>query len=184
MFHVEQILTDEIILLLLRGPLHPRGIAESLGTNHATVLRRLAVLVGNNVLDYTIEGKNKIYFLKKTIEARNYAITAELYKQSRAITTHPLLRGVVKAVLDVSDIRLALIFGSYAKGTPHQDSDIDLFIETAQREIKINFQKQFSILNVKTGQFDIGNSLIREIISDHIIVKGVEEYFEKVRIFT
>ena len=183
MFHVEQILTNEIVLLLLRGPLHPRGIADALQVNHVTVIRKLSLLMGDNVVDFTTEGKNKVYFLKKSIEARNYAIMAELYKQSRAITTYPVLRGIIHAVLETPDVHLALLFGSYAKGTAHNKSDIDLFIETRDPNVKKDLEKRHSMLSVKTGEFNIENPLIREIIKDHIIVRGMEDYYEKTRFF-
>ena len=39
MNHVVQNLTNDIILLLLRGPLHTRCIADALEKSHATVIR-------------------------------------------------------------------------------------------------------------------------------------------------
>jgi predicted nucleotidyltransferase len=184
MNHVVQNLTNDIILVLLHGPLHTRRIAEDLGRNHATVLRKLQDLVDDNILDFTFEGKNKVYFLKKTLESRNAAIGAELYRQSRSIAEYPLLRGIIRDVLNISEVRLALIFGSYAKGNAHERSDIDLFMETQDRDLRKSLEKKYSSLNVKTGPFDRDNPLVREIISDHIIVKGVEEYFEKIEFFT
>lgn len=41
MNHVVQNLTNDIVLILLRGPLHTRGIADALERSHATVIRRL-----------------------------------------------------------------------------------------------------------------------------------------------
>ena len=77
MFHVEQNLANEIVALLLQADLHPRGLAEKLQTNHMTIARKLCTLVDENVADYRTEGKNKVYFLKKSIEGRNAAIIAE-----------------------------------------------------------------------------------------------------------
>lgn len=184
MNHVVQNLTNDIILILLRSPLHTRGIAEMLGRSHATVIRRLQDMVGENILDFTLEGKNKVYFLKKSIEGRNAAITAELYRQSRLVADYPLFRGIIRVVLDLQEVQLALIFGSYAKGTAHERSDIDLFIETEDRILKKRLEDQYMALSVKIGPFDMGNPLIREIMKDHIIVKGVEDYFEKTKFFT
>jgi predicted nucleotidyltransferase len=183
MFHVEQILSNEIVDLLLRGPLHLRGLADALQINHMTVARKLNTLVEDNVVDYTKEGKNKVYSLKKSIEGRNHAMTAEIYKQSRAMARYPVLRGVITAVLTSSDIRLALVYGSYAKGTVHDRSDIDLFIESAERDVKRSLEQRMSLLSVKIGAFDPDNPLIREIMKDHIIIRGVEEYFEKTQFF-
>jgi predicted nucleotidyltransferase len=147
------------------------------------VLRKLKEMVGENILDFTVEGKNKVYFLRKSIEGRNAVLAAELYKQSRLVMKYPLLRGIIRAVVDMHDIRLALIFGSYAKGTAHDRSDIDLFIETEDRTLKKKLEGQYPALNVKIGRFDQNSPLVREMLNDHIIIRGVEEYYEKTRFF-
>ena len=111
-------------------------------------------------------------------------MVAEMYKQSRSLADYPLLRGVVREVVDLPEIHLALIFGSYAKGTAHDRSDIDLFIESEDRSLKKRLEGQYSVLSVKIGIFDRENPLVREIIRDHIILKGLEVYFEKTSFFT
>lgn len=148
-----------------------------------TIRNKLAILAEDNAVDFTREGKNNVYFLKKSVEARNYAMTAELYKQSKAIATYPVLRGIIHGVLEVPDVRLALLFGSYAKGTAHEESDIDLFIETLDPNVKKDLEKRYSMLRMKIGIFDRENPLIREIMKDHIIIRGMEDYFEKIRFF-
>jgi predicted nucleotidyltransferase len=184
MNHVVQNLTNDIILTLLRGPLHTRGIADTLKRSHATVIRKLQDLVKDNILDFTFEGKNKVYFVKKSVEGRNAAIAAEVAKQSRSLADYPILRGIIRTVLDQQEIQFALIFGSYAKGTAHDRSDIDLFVESEDRAIKKRLEGLHPSLTVKIGVFDRENPLVREIMKDHIIIKGVEVYFEKISFFT
>ena len=179
MFHVEQNLTNEIINLLMKGDLHPRALAEKLQTNHMTVSRKLHNLVKENIVDYRAEGKNKVFFLKKSIEGRNAAMTAEIYKQSRIISRYPVLRGVFTSVAKLPGVHLALLFGSYAKGLATKESDIDIFIETLDGNIKKQLEQRHASLSVKIGTFDQSGPLIREIIKDHVIIRGVEEYFDK-----
>ncbi len=183
MNHVVQNLTNDIVITLLRGPLHTRGIADLLGKSHTTVIRKLQDMVAENVVDFNIEGKNKVYFLKKSLEGRNAAITAEFYRQSGLIAQHPQFRRIIRTVLDVPEVRLAIVFGSYAKGTAHEGSDVDLYIMTEDLTVKRGLEDRFSSLNVKPGPFDTENPLIREIIKDHVIIKGVEDYFEKTKFF-
>jgi predicted nucleotidyltransferase len=183
MNHVEQNLTNEIIVRLIREDLHTRAIAELLTRNHVTVLRKLRVLMDENIVDYRMEGKNKVYSLKKSIEGRNAAMTAELYKQSRVISRYPILRGIFKAVQGQRDMQLAILFGSYAKESANKGSDIDLYVETLDRDIKKHLEQRHSSLNVKIGEFDPKSLLIREIIKDHIIIKGIEVYFDKTGFF-
>jgi len=71
MLHMEQ--KDyklEIMNELLKGENHVRGIAKKLNINHMTIARKIKELEKENVADYREEGKNKRYFLKKTIEAK------------------------------------------------------------------------------------------------------------------
>jgi predicted nucleotidyltransferase len=179
MFHVEQNLSNEIINILMKGDLHPRGLANKLGTNHMTVSRKLQNLNKENIVDYRIEGKNKIFFVKKSIEGRNAVMIVEIYKQSRILHWYPGLRGIFKSVQNIPDVSFALLFGSYAKGLATKESDIDIFIETLNPSIREKLEKKHSSLSIKIGEFDPGSLLIREIIKDHVVIKGVEMYLDK-----
>jgi predicted nucleotidyltransferase len=183
MNHVEQNLTNEIVALLIQEDLHARGIAKMLSSNHVTVMRKLRDLTEDNIVDFRIEGKNKVYSLKKSIEGRNAAMTTELYKQCQAISRYPVLRGIFRFIQQQRDVHLAILFGSYAKESANTDSDIDLYIETLDSEIKKRLEQRHSSLSVKIGRFDPKSLLIREIIKDHIIVKGIEVYFDKTEFF-
>ncbi|KUG19905.1 hypothetical protein ASZ90_010364 [hydrocarbon metagenome] len=44
-----------------------------------------------------------------------------------------------------------MFFGSYAKGTADRKSDIDLYIETDDREVKRDLEQAHSRLSVKRG---------------------------------
>jgi predicted nucleotidyltransferase len=179
MFHVEHNCANEIVALLLQADLHPRGLAEKLQTNHMTITRKLSILVSENIVDYRTEGKNNVYFLKKSIEGKNAAMIAELYKQSRIVSNYPILRGIFQAIQEKQEIPLALLYGSYAKGLQNKESDIDIYIETLNNDLKKQLEQRHSLMSVKIGEFDPDNLLIREIMKDHIIIKGVEVYFEK-----
>ena len=184
MFHVEQNLANEIIHLLMKGDLHPRGLAEKLQTNHMTVSRKLHDLVEENIVDYRTQGKNKVYFLKKSIEGRNAIMITEIYRQSRVLHRYPVLRGIFKSVQEMQKISLALLFGSYAKGLATKESDIDIFIETQDMDVKKQLEQRHSSISVKIGTFDPASPLIREIIRDHVMIRGVEEYCDKTGFFT
>lgn len=180
---MQQNLTNEIVALLLKEDLHTRAIAGRLGSNHATVLRRLRDLTGDNIVDFRAEGKNKVYTIKSSIEGRNAAMIAEIYKQSLAVSRYPILRRIVRALQEMPEISLALLYGSYAKGLATKESDIDLFVESLDTSLKRQLEQQLSSLSVKIGEFDPGDLLIREIIKDHVIIKGVEVYFDKTGFF-
>ena len=112
MNHVEQNLTNEIVALLLKEDLHTRAIAEHLKSNHATVSRKLRNLTEDNIVDFRMEGKNKVFTIKRTIEGRNAAMIAEIYKQSSVVSKYPVLRGIFQALQEMPDIPLAILYGS------------------------------------------------------------------------
>ena len=70
----------EIILVLLKNKTHLREIARNLQESHSTILRKINELLKENVLDYKKEGKNKIFFIKNNLKAKNYVYSAEIHK--------------------------------------------------------------------------------------------------------
>ena len=183
MLHMEQNLTFEVIEVLLRQPLHAREVASRLKINHMTVLRRIRELVSDNVLDVRSEGRNKVYIIKKTVEARNTVLMAELYKLTKLVNNYPDLRRIVQQIQQNGRVKLAILFGSYAKGDAKKTSDIDIFIETQSRKLRDEIGRIDSKLSVKVGPYDRESTLIKEIEKDHVIIKGAEDFFAKTRYF-
>ena len=107
----------------------------------------------------------------------------EMHKTIQAIKKYPRLRKIIDKIKENKRISLVVIFGSYAKGTATKQSDIDLYIETEDRKIKDVAELIDTKLSVKIGQYDRKNILIREIEKDHIIIKGVEKFYEKNEFF-
>ena len=173
----------EIILLLLRGEKHLRGIAAQLNQSHSTVLRRLNNLQKENVLDYKKEGKNKVFFIKKSLQAKNYALNAERYKLIKLLKIYPEAGIVVEDIIQKCQEKLIVLFGSYAKFNAKKDSDIDIYIETKSRKVKENVEMINSKIRAKIGKFDLDSNLIKEVIKDHIILKDSEGFYEKTKFF-
>ena len=173
----------EIVLLLIKGERHIRDIGKALDASHSTVLRRLNRIVMENALDYRTVGKNKVFFIKKNLEGRNYVYNAERYKLNQLVKKYPALAVTVEDVLKKTDERLILIFGSYAKFSAKEDSDIDVYIETGSKKVKDAVESVNSKVRVKTGDFNPGSLLIKEMIKNHVIIRGVEDFYEKTRFF-
>lgn len=173
----------EIILRLLREDAHGREISKYLKIPLTSVQRALSDLEGKNVLDFKISGKNKMYFIKKNLCARKYVFSAENYKLLKLIENYPLLEPIFSKIINVCDSSLVILFGSYAKFNAKKDSDIDVYIETSNRLVKKQIEMIHSGLSVKTGVFDVNSLLIKEIMKNHVIIKGVEQYYEKSRFF-
>ena len=173
----------EIILVLLKGENYLRGIAKQFGESHSTILRKLNRLTTENVLDYKMEGKNKVFFIKKNLQAKNYVFNAERYKLIKLLRKYPELDVIMDDVSRATKETLVVIFGSYAKFVAKEDSDIDVYVETRNRDVKEQVESIHSRIKVKFGDFDLSSFLIKEIIKNHVILKGVEEFYEKTKFF-
>ncbi|MEK6926548.1 MAG: nucleotidyltransferase domain-containing protein [Nanoarchaeota archaeon] len=174
---------SEIVNELLKRENHVRGIAKNLSTNHMNIIRKIRELEKNNAVDYKKEGKNKTYFLKKTIEAKNHVFTAEIYKLNNLLMRYNQLRLIIDKIQKDNRIKLAVLFGSYSKGTAKTDSDIDIYMATENKKIKKEISLIDSKLSVKIGNYDKSNLLIKEIEKNHVIIKGFEKYYEKNKFF-
>jgi len=172
-----------IIETLLKEDNHIRGLAKELGTNQTTISRKIKELEKNNVVDFRLEGKNKVHFLKKTIEAQEFVYLTEHYKFLKILKNYPLLKNIFQKIIGNSKIKLAILFGSYTKGKANKKSDIDIYIETKNRNLKKEVELINTKLSVKIGKYDEHNFLIREIEKNHVIIKGVELYYEKNKFF-
>ena len=173
----------EVLLSLLKKEMHGRELAKELKTSLTRVQSILAELRNINILDYKVEGKNHVYFIKKNIISRSFILNAENYKLSKVLIKHPEFEPIFNDIIKKSKCSLIILFGSYAKEIPKKDSDIDIYIETTSQKIKEDVQKIYDLISVKIGKFNPDDLLIKEIIKNHVIIKGGEEYYEKIRFF-
>ena len=174
----------EIMLSLLKyKELHVRGLAKIVNKPHASISRIMKKLLNKNIVDFKFEGKNKVFRLKKGVYTLNYIYMAEHFKLLKLFDKYQFLSVITESIASKTSEKLIIIFGSFAKFNANKDSDIDIFIETANRKTKNEVENINSMLSVKIGKFDKNSLLIKEIIKDHVIVSGVEYYYEKNKIF-
>ena len=169
----------EVMLVLLKSRMHLREIARTLNESHSTILRKVNELVKDSILDYKKEGKNKIFFIKDNLKAKNYVYSAEIYKLSKLLKKYPQFAIIFEDIKKNVEKGMIILFGSYAKGNPKEDSDIDIYIETKDAKIKNKLKGIYSKLSIKTGEFNTNSLLIKEIIKNHIIIRGIEEFYAK-----
>ena len=171
----------KIVESLLGKKNHIRGLAKELRTNQTTVARKLRQLYKQNVVDFAFEGKNKVYSLKKSLESLQFILIAESFKFIEVLEKYPYLRQIFQYIKNDSHITLAILFGSHASLSAGKNSDIDIFILAKDRKIKQGIESIDSRASVKIGNFNFNAPLIREIIKKHVIIKGLDVYYEKVK---
>ena len=172
-----------IVGALLKSENHIRGLAKILNTNQTTIARKVKELYKNNIIDFKQEGKNKVVFIKKSLEAKQYAYNVETQKILEILKKYPYLRRIIEFIKKNEKISLAILFGSYAKGIAKKESDIDIYIDTINNKLKEEVELISSKINVKIGKYNKDSLLIKEIEKNHVIIKGIEIYYEKNKFF-
>lgn len=179
------------ILLLFTGlekSWYIREVQKKLDLSPRTAQLILEDLEKKTILFSESKGKIKEYSLnKKSKFCREYIIFAETYKKIIFLHAHPYLREVLENV-EKGCHGIIVLFGSYAKGTEKKDSDVDIFIagKCNFSVIKECIEKYGLSLSPKVyslASFQKKNSndfLLKEILRNHIILKGAEEYVSEV----
>jgi predicted nucleotidyltransferase len=168
-----------IIEELSKGENHIRELARRTKLKPMTIKRELDKLIKENIVDFSSKGRNKVFFLKESFESLNMRKIIELRKRERIVQKYPSLRKIFKEIERNKKINLAIMFGSYAKGLESNKSDIDIYLENKNQDLKKELERIDSRISVKSGKFDKRDLLIKEIIKNHIIIKGVDKYYEK-----
>lgn len=169
----------EIMAHLFNRETHVRGMEKSIGIPHATLNRVLSRMEKQNIVDYRMVGKNKQYFIKKNLRSRKMMEMMENHRLLKFLEKYPLMGPLFDRIIKKCSADMIMLFGSYAKGMPQQESDIDLYINTEDMGIKKSIEGLNSRLSVKIGKFSTDSLLIKEIIKSHIILKGAERFYEQ-----
>jgi len=100
---------------------HQRALQRMLDLGSASVQRELERLQQLGVLESEKEGVRVVYTVIQ--DSPEWLALRELQATSRDLV--PLLRD---ALVDVEGVMAAFVFGSVARGTHREDSDVDLFV--------------------------------------------------------
>lgn len=120
----------ELFFIYPERNFHVREIARTLKLNHATVSKHLKVLKKKNLI---LIDKNTLYpTYYANIENETYLFYKKQYLISK-IYDSEVIEKIKKLVFPSSII----LFGSAAKGTSNENSDIDLFVEAEKKNIAL-----------------------------------------------
>ncbi len=175
MFQKQNDLDLEIVLTLLKGESHLRALAKSIRAPPANVKRSADRLIADNALDARRSGRNRVFSLKRTIEAKEYSLAAEHYKALKCLKKYPYLAPLMEKAL-LSSNGMVVLFGSHASFSAKANSDVDLYCEKKLKDIG-------GRASVKTGAFDVSSPLIKEILLNHVIFRGADEFYERAGFF-
>mgnify|MGYP001558553237 CR=1 FL=1 len=156
-------------------------VAKTVKMNQKTVANVLNNLEKQNILKYSTEGKNKYYFLNKlNPQIPEYLKILELVRKNYFTAKNSKIRELFTA-LEKNTSGTLIIFGSYANFTNNEKSDLDIFVLGKIKDVKELGEKynlQINIIKSTRDKFNKDEVFIKEVIKNHIILKGVEEFIE------
>jgi len=163
------------------GKVYGRNISKKLRMNQKTVSNVLNELERENILKFTKEGKNKYYHLNqfypyikeiiRIIEIQRKIIFLEKYKKLKELFLK----------LEERTDGILIVFGSYANFSANEKSDIDVFVLGNIRDIndlEEIYNIKINIIKSNKDKFYKKEHIIKEIIKNHIILKGGESFIE------
>ncbi len=186
-YHINQ--TTLKILSLFRSnyktSLYLREIAREIQVDVKAVSLQLNRLEKTNILTSIQKGKNKEY----SLNLGNYLTLYYIVLAEDFATIEYLDRNfeVKKLVSETADKlgKIAMLFGSFAKGNMTQESDIDILIIDDKKpdlsvfkEVGSLLSREISIKCMSEEQFSNGlankDPLTLEVAVNHIILKGLD----------
>jgi predicted nucleotidyltransferase len=164
-------------------------MAKKKKLNQKSVANVLKEMEKEGLLKSKTSGKNKLFFLnlddKETIV--NFISAVEHLRVINFYKKNPLIKEIATKIIPYCN-GIAVIFGSYVKGTKKGGSDLDLFIAGNCKRKKIAkiseaYRLDISIKNYPVCVFNKALSgrdfLINEVVKDHIIILGVQMFVSK-----
>ncbi len=168
-----------------------REMAKLTKKSHVTLLPHLKSLAQDKILIQKSVGKNKVCSLNldNTI-VKNYLLLSETIRVITRLEEIFLLKKITAEIFKLNLEGIIVLFGSYAKKTFKEDSDIDIFYigkleEKEIQEIKKIGKTYGKTINVKKSalnNFESGirkkEPLIKEIIENHVILQNPEKFID------
>lgn len=164
-----------------------REISTLLPISHGTAQTILERLEKKLVLSSSLRGKTRVFGIRTGEIAVQYFILAEQYRKISFIEEQPYVFEVLNKI-DPFIEGITLLFGSYAKGTQTQDSDLDLVVAGTLNEKKISKIAQMYDMEVNVHAFaadafrkaDPRDTLLIEAKKHHIAWKNPELFVRAV----
>jgi predicted nucleotidyltransferase len=158
-----------------------RKLASELKMNQKTVSNVLNSLEKQHILKFTQEGKNKYYYINKSNPfAKEIIKLIEINKKIIFLKEYNKLNNLFLEI-EKRSRGLVIIFGSYANLSSSKNSDIDIFAMGKvddTKDLEELYNIKINVINSSKDKFKLNDIFVKEIINNHIILKGVEEYID------
>lgn len=191
---------EKILMWLLSNPEEKatiRGISRKLGKSYTLVYNNIADLEKKEIIKKESVPPAQIVTLNEYAPLEIF-IDIEFKRKNNFLKKHAWIRLMLKDILKNSDnpFFILMVFGSYAKGSQNEKSDLDLLIivndkkeirnaENALQKAYTKIKKNINIVDTEdfkemiknTEKLNIGN----EAKKHHILLYGIEEYYNIIK---
>ena len=170
--------------------IHVRKVSRAIQTDVKAVGIHLDRLENHNILQSSINGRNKEYKLNlDNIVTKYYLTLAETYQTINYLENNYLIKRLTNEIPSKIEGTI-LLFGSYATGDTTDTSDIDLLIISEEKtptkainETGRLMGKEINIQTITPNNFQNGlkenDPLIKEAVKNQIVLKGIESLVEQ-----
>ena len=161
--------------------IYGRELIGKVSISQKAIALTLEELEHKSILKSAKKGNIRLFTLNHVnSEIKDIISQVELNRKMQFLSNNRKLAYVFR-----NDDRIIGIFGSYASGTQKKNSDIDVFIigsknemdyDTVGKTFDVDISiKYFSLSDFK-GLLKEKNNLCKEIIKNHIIIFGIEQF--------
>jgi len=177
---------DEIMKQFLgdyNRKIYGRELEKKVDVSQKNIALTLEELEKEGILSSKTSGNRRYFFLNKAnLLFKKYLLLAEMQHSIEFLKQNPKINQIFERI---GKGQIILVFGSYAKGIQKKESDLDLFIigKLDEKEIKKTGRDYNLDISIKKGSKSdfIGllkkkNPLIEEILENHILISGYEEF--------
>ncbi len=159
--------------------IYGRSLAKKLNMNQKTVSNLLFLLENQNILKFSLEGKNKYYFVNKNDSGVKEIIRLiEIDKKIKFLENHRIFKELFNK-LEKKTNGILIVFGSYADYTNKKNSDVDIFVLGKISDIEFleeTYGIKINIVKSTKNKFNKKEYFIQEILKNHVVLKGVEDF--------
>ena len=178
-----------VLSLFTRGydrKLYIGEAARLLPISRGTAQAVLEYLEAKQVLRSATGGRARLFSLRRGDHARDFCTLAEVYRRICLWEEEPFIAGVLSRIIPHIDGSGA-VFGSRAKGTADEESDLDLFVAGECRVEEVErIEKTYGLpIHLTVYPLEVFNRdlhtdpFLREVLRNHVLIKGTERFVEK-----
>ncbi|MBI4981449.1 nucleotidyltransferase domain-containing protein [Candidatus Woesearchaeota archaeon] len=172
-----------------------RELARDISTVYYLVQKNIQQLKKEKIINIVRAGKTDLIFLNKQIDSAGL-VEAENFKKEHFYQKYPHLKITLRKIIASvgSSFFILLVFGSYAKNRPREDSDLDLLV-VVPHQGQVELMERIISSAARTSTFRIHETIVteksfvlmlskkelnvaNEAKETHILIYGTENYYK------